>query len=59
MSDTSKTKTRRRRKRAARGKERKRKLEKEGTTPKFPIHLEKAPQAQTETDLGAEPQPAQ
>ena len=37
MSDTSKTKTRRRRKKAAQGKDRKKKLEKEGTTPKFPL----------------------
>ena len=38
MSDTSKTKTRRRRKTAAQGKDRKKKLEKQGTTPRFPIH---------------------
>lgn len=38
MSDTSKTKARRRRKAAAQGKDRKRNLEKQGTTPKFPIH---------------------
>ncbi len=37
MSDTSKTKARRRRKRAAQGKDRKKKLEKQGSTPKFPI----------------------
>ena len=42
MSDTSKTKTKRRRKVAAQGKDRKKKLEKLGTTPKFPIHPEKA-----------------
>lgn len=45
MSDTGKTKSRRRRKIAAQGKDRKRKLEKLGTTPKFPIHPEKATQA--------------
>lgn len=43
MSDTSKTKVRRRRKNAAQGKDRKKKLEKHGTTPKFPIHPDKAP----------------
>ncbi len=37
MSDTSKTKARRRRKRAAQGKDRKKRLEKQGSTPKFPI----------------------
>ncbi len=37
MSDTSKTKTKRRRKQTAQGKDRKRKLEKEGTTPSFPL----------------------
>ena len=45
MSDTGKTKARRQRKNAAQGRARKKKLEKEGTTPKFPIHPEKAPQA--------------
>ncbi|MGD8318283.1 MAG: hypothetical protein PVH21_01670 [Myxococcales bacterium] len=38
MSDTSKTESRRRRKKAAQGKDRKKTLEKQGTTPKFPIH---------------------
>lgn len=38
MSDTSKTESRRRRKKAAQGKDRKKKLEKQGTTPKFPVH---------------------
>ncbi|MGB5192000.1 MAG: hypothetical protein WBN70_03400 [Polyangiales bacterium] len=42
MSDTSKTEAKRRRKAAAQGKDRKRKLEKQGSTPKFPIHPEKA-----------------
>ena len=42
MSDTSKTKAKRRRKQAAQGKDRKKKLEKLGTTPKFPIHEDKA-----------------
>ena len=42
MSDTSKTKAKRRRKAAAQGKDRKKKLVKQGTTPKFPIHPEKA-----------------
>lgn len=46
MSDTGKTKTRRRRKKAAQGKDRKKKLEKQGTTPKFPIDPSKAAQAQ-------------
>jgi hypothetical protein len=45
MSDTGKTKARRHRKNAAQGRDRKKKLEKLGTTPKFPIHPEKAPQA--------------
>jgi hypothetical protein len=45
MSDTGKTKSRRHRKNTAQGKDRKRKLEKLGTTPKFPIHPEKAPKA--------------
>jgi hypothetical protein len=45
MSDTSKTKAKRRRKTVTRGKDRKKKLEKQGTTPKFPIHPDKAPQA--------------
>jgi hypothetical protein len=38
VSDTSKTESRRRRKRSAAGKARKKALEKEGTTPSFPIH---------------------
>jgi hypothetical protein len=42
MSDTSKTEAKRRRKAAAQGKDRKRKLQKHGTTPKFPIHPDKA-----------------
>jgi hypothetical protein len=42
MSDTSKTKAKRRRKATAQGKDRKKKLEKHGTTPKFPIHPDKA-----------------
>jgi hypothetical protein len=42
MSDTSKTKARRHRKTAAQGQARKKKLEKHGTTPKFPIHPDKA-----------------
>lgn len=37
MSDTSKTESIRRRKRSAQGQDRKKKLEKEGTTPKFPL----------------------
>lgn len=45
MSDTGKTKTRRRRKVAAQGKDRKKQLAKLGTTPKFPIHPDKTPQA--------------
>jgi hypothetical protein len=45
MSDTSKTEARRQRKNAAQGRDRKKKLAKEGTTPKFPIHPDKAPQA--------------
>jgi hypothetical protein len=40
VSDTSKTESRRRRKRSAAGKARKKALEKEGTTPRFPIHPE-------------------
>lgn len=44
MSDTGKTRARRHRKVIAQGKDRKKKLEKEGTTPKFPIHQDKAPQ---------------
>ena len=40
MSDTSKTKSKRRRKAATQGRDRKQKLEKQGTTPKFPIHPE-------------------
>ena len=43
MSNTSKTKARRRRKKAAQGQDRKKKLEKDGTTPKFPIRPDKAP----------------
>jgi hypothetical protein len=45
MSNTGKTRTRRRRKSAAQGKDRKKKLAKHGTTPKFPIDPDKAPQA--------------
>ena len=45
MSDTSKTKAKRRRKAATQGKDRKRKLEKQGTTPKFPIDPDKAEKA--------------
>ena len=45
MSDTSKTEARRHSKNAAQGKYRKKKLEKLWTTPKFPIHLDKAPKA--------------
>jgi hypothetical protein len=45
MSDTGKTRARRQRKNAAQGRDRKKKLEKEGTTPRFPIHPDKAPQA--------------
>jgi len=44
MSDTSKTKARRRRKQASSGKDRKKQLERDGSTPKFPIH----PDASTE-----------
>jgi len=44
MSDTSKTEARRQRKNAAQGKDRKKKLAKLGTTPKFPIHPDKAPE---------------
>ncbi|MEM1413822.1 MAG: hypothetical protein AAGH15_02935 [Myxococcota bacterium] len=42
MSDTSKTRTRRNLRKANMGKARKKKLAKEGTTPSFPIHPEKA-----------------
>jgi hypothetical protein len=42
MSDTSKTKSRRRRKKSAQGKDRKKTLAKQGATPKFPIHPDKA-----------------
>jgi hypothetical protein len=42
MSDTSKTEARRRRKQAAAGKDRKKKLERDGTTPRFPIDPAKA-----------------
>jgi hypothetical protein len=45
MSDTGKTRARRQRKTAAQARDRKKKLEKEGTTPKFPIHPDKAPKA--------------
>ncbi len=45
MSDTGKTRSLRHRKNAAQGGARKKKLEKEGTTPKFPIHPDKAPKA--------------
>lgn len=45
MSDTKKTEARRQRKLAAQGKARKKKLEKDGTTPQFPIHLDKAAKA--------------
>lgn len=38
MSDTSKTEARRQAKHRAAGKDRKKQLEKNGTTPKFPIH---------------------
>lgn len=41
MSDTSKTRTKRNNRKSAMGKDRKKKLEKNGTTPKFPVHLEK------------------
>ena len=49
MSLTSKTESRRRRKQAKQGRKRKRELERRGTTPKFPIHPEKA-------EKGSEPQ---
>ena len=45
MSDTGKTRSRRHRKHAAQGRDRKKKLEKEGTTPKFPIDPDKAAKA--------------
>jgi ribosomal protein L44E len=45
MSDTSKTEARRQSKLARQGRDRKKKLEKYGTTPKFPIHQDKAPKA--------------
>ena len=45
MSDTGKTRSRRHRKNAGQGQDRKKKLAKEGSTPKFPIHLDKAPKA--------------
>ena len=41
MSDTSKTKTRWQLKQKSMGKKRKKALEKNGTTPKFPIHKDK------------------
>jgi hypothetical protein len=37
MSDTGKTKARRRRKKAAQGQDRKKKLERDGSTPRFPL----------------------
>jgi hypothetical protein len=40
MSASSKTKTRRNNKTTKMGRARKKKLEKNGTTPKFPIHVE-------------------
>lgn len=40
VSDTAKTEARRRRKQGAQGKARKRAQEREGSTPKFPIHPE-------------------
>lgn len=43
MSNTGKIRARRHSKKAAQGRDRKKKLEKEGTTPKFPIHPDKAP----------------
>lgn len=43
MSDTSKTKSKRRRKNARQGRDRKKKLEKQGSTPKFPIQPDEAP----------------
>ncbi len=42
MSDTSKTETRRKRRHDNFGKKRKKKLHKEGSTPVFPIHQDKA-----------------
>ena len=48
MSDTSKTKARRRRKKTAQGKDRKKALEKQGTTPKFPLQPEKAAEAEAQ-----------
>ena len=47
MSDTSKTKARRRRKKAAQGKDRKKRLERDGTTPKFPIDPQATQAAET------------
>ncbi len=41
MSDTKKTETRRLNKQRKAGKKRKKKLEKDGTTPSFPIHKDK------------------
>ena len=42
MSATSKTNTRRRNKQAKAGRDRKKQLEKQGTTPKFPVHADGA-----------------
>jgi hypothetical protein len=44
MSDTGKTRARRHSKKAAQGRDRKKKLEKDGTTPKFPLDPTKPPQ---------------
>lgn len=41
-SNTTKTESRRRRKRAKAGKDRKKQTAKEGSTPKFPVHPDKA-----------------
>ncbi len=41
MSDTKKTSKRREIRKNRMGQDRKKKLAKEGTTPKFPIHVEK------------------
>jgi len=50
MSDTSKTKTRRLVRKKAMGKKRKKQLEKQGSTPKFPIHPEGKKSSRSNSD---------
>ena len=60
VSNSSKTKLRRIHKKAKQGRDRKRKLERQGSTPKFPIHPEggKASTAAKKPAAAKKPKPA-